>query len=96
MPVTSLVIKDKEHTKYLQISTTPDEKEGGLIVVFTEMDEKFEFEKGKDGGVDKRTEEEYHTQLRVAAAIKNQLITSHSTDPEWNPEGYVKNLDDGK
>ena len=38
------------------------------------------------------SEEEFHRKLRTQAAEKNQLITSHSTDPEWNPEGYVKNL----
>ena len=40
------------------------------------------------------TEEEYHTQLRIEASKRNQLITSHSTDPEWNPKDYVKNLKD--
>lgn len=38
------------------------------------------------------TEEEFHKDLRKKAAAHNQLITSHSTDPEWNPEGYTKNL----
>ena len=58
------------------------------------MDETFTFRAGKDQGVDVRSEEDYHTELRLAAAIKDQLITSHSTDPEWNPEGYVKNLEE--
>ena len=40
------------------------------------------------------SEEEFHTDLRKEAAQKKQLITSHSTDPEWNPEGYTKNLED--
>jgi len=38
------------------------------------------------------TEEEFHKDLRKKAAQHNQLITSHSTNPQWNPEGYVKNL----
>ena len=38
------------------------------------------------------SQEEFHRKLRDQAAEKDQLITSHSTDPEWNPEGYVKNL----
>lgn len=38
------------------------------------------------------SQEEFHKKLRDQAAEKDQLITSHSTDPEWNPEGYVKNL----
>lgn len=39
-------------------------------------------------------EEEFHKDLRAKAAERKQLITSHSTDPEWNPEGYSKNLGD--
>lgn len=39
-------------------------------------------------------EEEFHTNLRKDAAAKGHLITSHSTDPKWNPEGYIKNLED--
>ena len=38
--------------------------------------------------------EKFHKEIRVFAAKKKQLITSHSTDPEWNPEGYSKNLND--
>ena len=38
------------------------------------------------------SEENFHKDLRKESSIHNQLITSHSTDPEWNPEGYVKNL----
>lgn len=39
-------------------------------------------------------EDIFHTEIREMAAQKEQLITSHSTDPEWNPEGYSKNLED--
>ncbi len=42
------------------------------------------------------TEEEYHRALRKDASKVEQLITSNSTDPEWNPEGYVKNLHNGR
>jgi hypothetical protein len=95
MPVTALVIKDKKKITYLQVETQPDqENENQIIVVFKRMDPTFEFSDGADQGVDTRTEEKYHKELRKAAALKNQLITSHSTDPEWNPKGYVKNLDD--
>ena len=40
------------------------------------------------------SEEAFHKDLRKQAADHGQLITSHSTDPEWNPEGYVKNLEE--
>ncbi len=39
-----------------------------------------------------KPEADFHKELRESAASQKQLITSHSTDPEWNPEGYVKNL----
>ena len=40
------------------------------------------------------SEEEFHTNLRIEAVKVNQLITSHSTNPEWNPKDYTKNLND--
>lgn len=39
-------------------------------------------------------EEEFHTTLRKESSERGQYITSHSTDPDWNPEGYSKNLKD--
>jgi len=103
MPTTSLIIKDKIQnvTKYIQVYTQRDEEEGtgidgkghGSIVVFYDMDPEFEFIQGSDRGKDPRDQETYHKELRYEAALKKQLITSHSTDPEWNPEGYVKTLE---
>ena len=93
MPITSLIIKDKKKITYLRVETQPDpENTNQIIVVFKRMDSTFEFADGNDQGVDTRTEEKYHKELRKAAAKKNQLITSHSTNPEWNPKGYVRNL----
>jgi len=40
------------------------------------------------------SEEDYHTELRKSAAEKQQLLTSHSTNPEWNPKNYQKKLED--
>lgn len=40
------------------------------------------------------SEEVFHTGIRKEAAEKGHLITSHCTNPEWNPEGYGKNLED--
>ena len=104
MAATSLIIEDKKEkvTKYIQVYTQPDQEEGtgvdgkgyGTIVVFYDMDPEFEFVQGSDRGKDKRDEETYHKELRYAAALKKQLVTSHSTNPEWNPEGYKMNLYD--
>ena len=38
-------------------------------------------------------ESDFHIELRKASAEKEQLITQFSTNPEWNPEGYIL-LDD--
>jgi len=92
MPLTSLIIKDGETTRYLQVSTEPNPDADGVLVIFNEMNEDFTESKGSDQGIDARDDEQYHKELRLAAAIKNQLVTSHSTDPEWSPEGYIKNL----
>ena len=42
--------------------------------------------------VAKTTEENFHKELRIQAAEKKHLITSHSTDAEWSPEEYVKTI----
>lgn len=42
------------------------------------------------------TEEEFHKELRQQTAEHKHLITSHSTDPEWNPENYIRTLDQAK
>jgi hypothetical protein len=39
------------------------------------------------------SQEEFHKDLRQQSSEQGKLITSHSTDPEWNPSGYVLNLE---
>lgn len=43
-----------------------------------------------------QSEEQYHTDLRKEAAKAGHLVTSHSTNPEWNPDSYLKTLDEFK
>lgn len=38
------------------------------------------------------SEKEFHIDLRKTSSEKEQLITGLSTNPEWNPKGYIKNL----
>lgn len=90
MALTALKIDTKEGTRYVQLETI--EGDNGIIVHWISCDENFVPDGAKDASADKRTEEEYHTQLRIESAKRGQLITSHSTNPEWNPEGYSKNL----
>jgi hypothetical protein len=69
-------------------------EEDDLVIAKYLVDEKMRPVSDKKYSVAKSTEEEFHTELRVQAAEKKHLITSHSTDAEWNPEGYIKNLND--
>ena len=41
----------------------------------------------------KDNEESYHKKLRLEASKYNHLVTSHCTNPEWNPENYSRNLE---
>jgi len=93
MALTSLIIPRKGNdNQYLQVETIAGEK--GIVIHWYGCNNEFEHTGKADASADKRSEEEFHKGLREAAAKKDQLITSHSTHPEWNPEGYVKNLND--
>jgi hypothetical protein len=69
-------------------------EEDDLVIAKYLVDAEMRPESDKKYSVAKSTEKEFHTELRVQAAEKKHLITSHSTDAEWNPEGYIKNLND--
>jgi hypothetical protein len=49
-------------------------------------------DKGIRYDITDKTEETYHRELRQLSSERNQFITSHSTNPEWNPENYINNL----
>ena len=36
--------------------------------------------------VDKRTEEEFHRELRSQSKAKGHFVPTESTNPEWNPD----------
>lgn len=95
MALTSLRIPGVDDTpdQYIQVETI--EGDNGIIVHVYKCNDKFEIGPDKDALADKRSEAEYHTALRKAAAEKGHLVTSHSTNPEWTPEDYVNNLNDG-
>ena len=40
------------------------------------------------------TEEKYHKTLREEASKAGALISSYCTNPEWNPKGYFKDIED--
>lgn len=90
MALTALIIPaaDGSGNRYLQVETI--EGDNGCIVHWHGCDEEFAHLGKADASADKRSEKEFHVELRIAAAEKDQLVTSHSTNPEWNPEGYRK------
>lgn len=69
-------------------------KEEDLIIAKYIVNENLEPLSNKQYSVVESTEEDFHKNLRRQAAEHKHLITSHSTDAEWNPEGYTKNLSD--
>lgn len=91
MAMTSLIIDTEDGKKYLQLATS--QLNDIILIEARDCDSNFKPTGKMDLGVDDREEEEYHVELRKAAAKKEQLITSHSTNPEWNPEDYDKRLE---
>lgn len=80
----------------LMFQTFPKEEEPGVICRLTIVDikgDQIEIVDGPNIYDINETEEQFHRELRKKAAELDQLLTSHSTDPEWNPENYVKHLD---
>ena len=73
-----------------------DYKEGDVISSQYIVNDNMIQQGEKSFSVVSMNEEEFHKDLRKQSAEHNQLITSHSTDPEWNTEGYSKNLEDGQ
>lgn len=94
MALTSLRLITPKGPEYLQVETI--EGDNGVIVHWYKCNDKLEHVGQSDASADKRTAEEFHKDLRKKAAEKEQFITSHSTNPEWNPEKYVKSLHDAK
>lgn len=91
MAMTALMIETDTDVKYIQIATSL--LNDILLVEVRDCDSEFKPTGKADLSVDEREEEQYHTELRKESAKRNQLITSHSTDPEWNPEDYEKRLE---
>lgn len=88
MALTSLIIPTNIGNKHVQVETIAGDN--GIIVHWFECDDNFDHVGKSDATADKRSEEQFHTELRIEAGKRNQLITSHSTNPEWNPENYTR------
>ena len=98
MAVTGLRIKSEENgIRNMLVSTIPFEAEmedgetkEGIAVTWQVVDDNLKPIDEPERTAHERTEEEFHRTLREKAAEVGDLITGWSSDPEWNPEGYVK------
>jgi hypothetical protein len=69
-----------------------DLKDDDLVIAKYLVDTKMNPISKKQYTIATATEEIFHTELRKQACDNCHLITSHSTDPEWTPDGYSKIL----
>jgi len=84
MAVTAIVIIKDGLARRSQFMTLPNDTH--LDVDIYMCDEKFIPAGRPLQGVDERSEEDYHRELRKEAKAAGQFDADHSTNPEWNPE----------
>jgi hypothetical protein len=97
MAVTGLRVTNEKGTQNMLVSTVPFEVEiegqgtkAGVTVLWQIVDDDMKPIGSLEETAHERTEEDFHRTLRQKAAEENHLITGWSSDPEWNPEGYIK------
>lgn len=102
MPITTLQIpKDKKKILLVfqtdeAIHSLEDELENKLCVKIFESNEILQPQNEPVYEYFNQTEEDFHKTIRRGAADEQHLITTLSTDPEWNPEGYTKELEENE
>jgi hypothetical protein len=88
MALTSLKIEKDGMINYLQFAT--DQLEDDILRILLYVCNP-DWEPLGDPQIsgDRRTEEDFHIQLRLSATEKGHYVPEYSTDPQWNP-GYKK------
>lgn len=94
MALTSLKIEKDGMINYLQFMT--DQLEDGILrILLYVCDSSWEPLGEPQISGDRRTEEDFHVQLRISATEKGHYVPEFSTDPEWNvgykPEEHADN-----
>jgi hypothetical protein len=99
MAITSIKLKTQEGDQNLMFTTTSSTRYENVIEITIYIcDDNFAPQAKLQETMDKRTEEEYHIQLRKEAHSRDQFINQHSTNPEWNEsftDGKNEGTDDG-
>lgn len=87
MASTAIEIKVGDEIQKLLFTTAPSMSELQIIAVtiYQCNDEFVPIRKLQDT-IDKRTEEQYHKELRKESATKEQFRKQYSTNPEWNED----------
>jgi hypothetical protein len=93
MAVTIIQTLDKRLLMFKTTLVEEGDKEDVILLLVQSVNEKLEPTSDKNVSHLSEDAEGFHKDLRIKAAEQDKLITSHSTNPEWNPEGYVKNLE---
>ena len=88
----AITLIQKHKNLFLMMTTYPELSEEELMFQVALVDKKLKPLSPPISYSSEETEEVLHKKLRAVASEVNTLITSHSTNPEWNPEGYIKNL----
>lgn len=87
------LLRINRRDEYLNLFIQTQVTEDDAICIVTIVDNNLKVIDGPTNYDLLEEEAVFHTKLRHAAAEKGELITSHSTNPEWNPENYIKTLD---
>ncbi len=95
MAVTTLHIDDKTYTFHssefpYKKELDEDKKEFKCLIKVTHVEKNLKPITVLREYGSKYSEEDFHKDIRTEASKKEHLITSHSTNPEWNPENYKK------
>lgn len=95
MAITSIKLTTPEGDQNVMFTTVPSTRYENVIeVTIYVCNDEFAPQARIQETMDKRTEEQYHTELRKEAFERNQFINGHSSNPEWN-ESFINGKDKG-
>jgi len=91
MPCTALLLKKDDITHKVKFMSQQQPTYLELLIYY--CDDEFIPIGNPEHNASDILEEDYHKNLRKAAAEHNHFVPEQSTNPEWNP-GYIKPIED--